>query len=68
MMIHPPNDAKPGSKPGRNDPCPCGRGRKYKHCCLAKAAAVDPGELAWRRVRRAIDPTGQALMKMALQH
>ena len=20
---------------GRNDPCPCGSGRKYKHCCLA---------------------------------
>ncbi len=19
---------------GRNDPCPCGRGAKYKHCCL----------------------------------
>jgi uncharacterized protein len=19
----------------RNDPCPCGSGRKYKHCCLA---------------------------------
>ncbi len=19
---------------GRNDPCPCGSGRKYKHCCL----------------------------------
>lgn len=21
-------------KPGRNDPCPCGSGRKYKACCL----------------------------------
>lgn len=20
-------------KPGRNDPCPCGSGRKYKQCC-----------------------------------
>ncbi|MEM9290067.1 MAG: SEC-C metal-binding domain-containing protein [Acidobacteriota bacterium] len=19
---------------GRNDPCPCGSGKKYKHCCL----------------------------------
>ena len=19
---------------GRNDPCPCGSGRKFKHCCL----------------------------------
>jgi uncharacterized protein len=23
-------------KPGRNDPCPCGSGKKYKHCCLGK--------------------------------
>ena len=23
-----------GSKTGRNDPCPCGSGRKYKKCCL----------------------------------
>lgn len=22
------------SKIGRNDPCPCGSGRKYKKCCL----------------------------------
>nr|WP_226382956.1 SEC-C metal-binding domain-containing protein [Burkholderia mayonis] len=21
-------------KIGRNEPCPCGSGRKYKHCCL----------------------------------
>ena len=25
-----------GSKLGRNDPCPCGSGRKYKNCCLGK--------------------------------
>jgi preprotein translocase subunit SecA len=24
--------AKPVTKVGRNDPCPCGSGRKYKHC------------------------------------
>ncbi len=22
-----------GKKPARNDPCPCGSGKKYKHCC-----------------------------------
>jgi preprotein translocase subunit SecA len=21
-----------GQKVGRNDPCPCGSGKKYKHC------------------------------------
>jgi hypothetical protein len=32
--------------PGRNDPCPCGSGLKYKKCCLPKdeaaAAAARP--------------------------
>ncbi len=23
----------PAGKPGRNEPCPCGSGRKYKRCC-----------------------------------
>ncbi|NOR17519.1 hypothetical protein GQ543_07420, partial [candidate division WOR-3 bacterium] len=22
-----------GKKVGRNDPCPCGSGKKYKKCC-----------------------------------
>lgn len=26
--------------PGRNDPCPCGSGKKYKHCCLKKDEAA----------------------------
>jgi tetratricopeptide (TPR) repeat protein len=28
--------------PGRNDPCPCGSGRRYKHCCGVLAAAAQP--------------------------
>ena len=24
---------KKAQKPGRNDPCPCGSGKKYKKCC-----------------------------------
>jgi len=38
--------------PGRNDPCPCGSGKKYKKCCLPKeeaAAVIDSG---WLRIRR----------------
>ena len=27
----------PDKKVGRNDPCPCGSGKKYKKCCLAVA-------------------------------
>jgi hypothetical protein len=25
--------------PGRNEPCPCGSGKKYKQCCLVKDEA-----------------------------
>lgn len=27
-----------GKKIGRNDPCPCGSGKKYKFCCMRKEA------------------------------
>ena len=34
-------------KIGRNDPCPCGSGRKYKHCCLGKPGArTSPADFA----------------------
>jgi hypothetical protein len=23
-------------RPGRNDTCPCGSGKKFKHCCASK--------------------------------
>jgi uncharacterized protein YecA (UPF0149 family) len=26
--------AHDGQRAGRNDPCPCGSGRKFKKCCL----------------------------------
>jgi hypothetical protein len=29
-----------GKGAGRNDPCPCGSGRKYKQCCLEKDEAA----------------------------
>jgi hypothetical protein len=35
---------------GRNDPCACGSGRKYKHCCLKSSEASD---FAWRQLRGA---------------
>ena len=30
----------PPKKIGRNDPCPCGSGKKYKHCCLGHEPAA----------------------------
>ena len=29
----PVEQAKSTDSPGRNDPCPCGSGKKYKKCC-----------------------------------
>ena len=29
-------------KPGRNDPCSCGSGKKYKQCCEGKVASRSP--------------------------
>jgi len=29
-----------GKKVGRNDPCPCGSGKKYKKCCLQRESGV----------------------------
>ncbi len=53
-----------GAKVGRNEPCPCGSGKKYKKCCLGKAqpastlansdsAAEQPGQdsLGWKMTR-----------------
>ena len=32
--------------PGRNDPCPCGSGRKFKHCHLKKFDATRSKSIA----------------------
>lgn len=44
------------SRPGRNDPCPCGSGKKYKQCCLAgdggrapKGQTPAKDSLLWRQ-------------------
>ena len=35
---------------GRNDPCPCGSGKKYKHCCLDKDRAAELAPAIAQRV------------------
>ena len=42
---------------GRNDPCPCGSGKKYKKCCAAKDEAKQSAALA---ARAAQARTGEA--------
>ena len=34
--VEAPQPIRNEAKVGRNDPCPCGSGKKYKQCCLAK--------------------------------
>ena len=36
----PPTVRRGASKVGRNQPCPCGSGKKYKHCCGAQSRRV----------------------------
>jgi len=36
----PPVERRSAEKVSRNDPCPCGSGRKYKKCCLDRTASA----------------------------
>lgn len=40
------------TEPGRNYPCPCGSGKKYKKCCLPKKETAVVEDLNWIRMRR----------------
>ncbi len=33
-------------RPGRNAPCPCGSGKKFKQCCASKKDRVSPALIA----------------------
>ena len=48
---------KPVAGPGRNDPCPCGSGKKFKHCCsvLANFPVIEAEEI-WHVVVRELAP------------
>ena len=45
-------------KVGRNDPCPCGSGKKFKKCCAAKNEIATAGPTAAVRMKGgvAFDP------------
>ena len=63
--------------PNRNDPCPCGSGKKYKKCCLGKAAATPPrvaAQTASQAIQLALQqhqagrlPQAEALYRQVLQ-
>jgi len=43
-------------KVGRNDPCPCGSGRKYKKCCQESSGEQDFHYRRWSRVEADLIP------------
>ena len=49
-------------KIGRNDSCPCGSGKKYKRCCLARQSA---SYSRWAEQRNASDELTQDMMRLA---
>jgi len=50
------------AKIGRNDPCPCGSGRKYKRCCLAQQSA---SYTFWAQQRNASDELTRDMLRFA---
>lgn len=50
--------------PGRNEPCTCGSGRKYKYCCLK---AQEQADFLWRQLRAAEGRLVPELLEMALR-
>jgi uncharacterized protein YecA (UPF0149 family) len=39
MVVPPTATQRAMAMVGRNDPCPCGSGQKFKRCCLASKGA-----------------------------
>ena len=54
-------------KIGRNDPCHCGSGNKYKKCCLAKDEAAERDSLVKAQARRE-QPTVAHRHERAAEH
>jgi tetratricopeptide (TPR) repeat protein len=54
-------------KPGRNEPCPCGSGKKYKHCCLDKDRAAELASAVAQRVAMQAQKDTQKANQVALQ-
>ena len=53
------------AKPGRNDPCHCGSGKKYKKCCQPKEQAAEGEVIAKAQAARAERETARRLEQKA---
>jgi hypothetical protein len=54
-----------GEKTGRNEPCPCGSGKKYKQCCISKNRPTTASATPWTRQRDASEELTGGLMRLA---
>ena len=50
-------------KAGRNDPCPCGSGKKYKHCCLEKDRTAELAPAIAQRIALRDQKASQAAQR-----
>ena len=61
-------------KIGRNDPCPCGSGKKYKKCCKNQGTTTIPTNLSWQDsdgihvVGKGSPPTAEELHLLTKQY
>ncbi len=60
----PQKSAEEKTKLGRNDPCGCGSGKKYKHCCLDNTVSAD---LLWSQVNAASLDLTSTLLEFAVE-
>ena len=56
------------AKVGRNDACPCGSGRKFKHCCGAKESRAGSPAGTIQRAQADLRPRLKALFLAGKQH
>lgn len=54
-------------KTGRNDPCPCGSGKKYKQCCLEKDRAADLAPAIAQRIALQAQMANRAALRKDYQ-
>lgn len=59
------NDPKTRKPPGRNDPCVCGSGKKYKNCHGANI--ISSADAAYARIRRLDDEAATLLRQFAME-
>lgn len=55
-------ETTPDDEPGRNDPCWCGSGKKYKKCCLRQRKEREPDPSISPELERRVRPLGREFL------